>query len=228
MIQAEKREERATATLNLPNYLLLLASISFVLFLLVTTAVVTGLFDRVDARLLDYFTNFQEQAPVWLTTISTWFQNSSSAGLGIISTMLILYWLVNGRIRRFFLLLASVGGAELLWFALMFIVGRERPEEVIIWGGLNLPSYPSGHALFNVAFYGALVYIFYPQIRSKKWRNVLLAIVGTLLLLTGLNRLFFSVHYFSDVIGGYLVGAAWVSFALWLVEWGLTKRKQSG
>lgn len=227
MIQ-EARSQETSLALYTPHYLRLTAFVSFVLFLLVTVAVLTSeLVQEMDQNLLNVFTAFQEQAPAWLTIISTWFQRTSSAGLGVVSALLILYWLWRGRTRRFFLMLAAVGGAELLWFVLMFLIGRERPEAVVIWGGLNLPSYPSGHALFNVAFYGALVYIFYRQIHTAFWRKVMLAIVGFLLLLTGLNRLFFSVHYFSDVVGGYLVGVAWTAFSLWLVEWGLAQRKGS-
>lgn len=214
------------ATLRHSDLVLGAVVAAFALFLLVTFLVLTtNVFEAVDARLLRYFTDFQAQAPDWLTTGSIWFQDLSSVVLGMVTAVLILYWLVTGYTRRFFLLLASAGGAELLWLALLFTIGRERPEPVTIFGGISLPSYPSGHAQFNVAFYGTLAYIFYGQIRSTWGRRVLLGVTALLLLLTGLNRLFFSVHYFSDLLGGYLMGVAWTAFALWLVDWLLVKLK---
>lgn len=215
-----------SATLRHSGLVLAAAAVAFVLFLLVTILVLTTtFFDAIDAWMLRYFSNFQAEAPAWLQTISLWFQNLSSVVLGIVTAVLGLFWLVTGRIRRFWLMLVSVGGAELLWLALVFAIGRERPEAVTVFGGVNLPSYPSGHAQFNVAFYGTLAYIFYGLIRSTLGKRALLAVTALLLVLTGLNRLFFSVHYFSDLLGGYLMGVAWTAFALWLVDWLLVKMK---
>lgn len=212
------------------NPFLITAAVSFFLFVLLTLAVMAGgYFETLDQRLLTYFSNFQEQAPEWATTVSTWFQNIGSAGLGIIATILGIIWWFTKRRRWFYLLLAGIGGAELLWWPLLFLVGRPRPESVVIWdflGGLRLPSYPSGHALLNVAFYGTMVYIFYPRIRSKVGKGFLLSLAAVMLLVAGLNRLFFSVHYMTDVVGGYLIGVAWTAFALWLVEWGLQRKPE--
>lgn len=221
---------RTKPALRHPHTFLVTAGVSLLLFVLLTYAVMaSGYFDRLDQRLLTYFSNFQEQAPAWATTVSTWIQNTTSSGLGIIATLLGIIWWLTKRRRWFFLLLAGVGGAELIWWPLLFTIGRPRPETVIIWqslGGLQLPSYPSGHALINVAFYGTILYIFYPRLNSRTAKTLLLAFCAAILLLAGLNRLFFSVHYLTDVVGGYLVGIAWTTFALWLVEWGLRRKPE--
>lgn len=215
-----------TPALENSNQFLTLGISSFLLFGLLTFGVLaTEWIPRLDRWLLAFFTQFQEQAPAWLTAVSTWYQNGTSSGLGIAAALIILFFLFTGRHRRFWLMLASIGGTELLWWGLMFLIGRERPEQVIIWGGVNLPSYPSGHAMINVAFWGALSYIVYPYIPSKWGKRLLIGVVAVLLLLTGLNRLFFSVHYPTDVIGGYLIGIAWTAVSLWLIEYFLARRQ---
>ncbi|MBK8902572.1 MAG: phosphatase PAP2 family protein [Anaerolineaceae bacterium] len=181
--------------------------------------ITTSFFQAMDTRLLSYFSHTREAAPDWLATIFVWFQNFTSVVWGVVTAVLILFWLATRHTRRFLLMLISVAGAELLWLALVFAIGRERPEPVAVFGGINLPSYPSGHALFNLAFYVTLTYIFYGEVRSTRGKRALLGVVSLLLVFTGLNRLFFSVHYFSDLLGGYLMGVAWTAFALWLADW---------
>ncbi|MCA9972604.1 MAG: phosphatase PAP2 family protein [Anaerolineales bacterium] len=201
-----------------PTWFLPLSLITGLLSLLLTFVVLgSSLLQGTDERLYHFFKDLQTEMPPWLITTATWFQNATSVGMGIVVTLLLIVWLLQGRTRRFWLLLASTGGAELLWLALVFGLGRPRPQEVFIWGGVSVPSYPSGHVLVNVAFYGALVYIFYPRLsRLGRWLAGIAA-VGILLLI-GLNRLFFSVHYVSDVAAGFLLGIAWSAGLLWLVD----------
>lgn len=208
------------------HYLLIIGAIAAALFAILTIGVVsTDWVTRFDERFIQFFESLRERSPSWLATVSVWYQELMSSGLGVVSAVLILYFLLSGRMRRFYLMLSCVGGAELLWWGLMFLIGRPRPVEVVIWGGVNLPSYPSGHAMFNFAFFGALLYIFYWQISDQRWRNAFAALCSLFVLLTGINRLFFSVHYFSDVIGGYLIGVAWTAVSIWLVEYLWEKRE---
>jgi undecaprenyl-diphosphatase len=200
--------------------------VSFLLFLLITYLALAGdVFQQLDQRLLTYFANLERQLPAWFITLSTGFQNVTSLGMGIISALLILYWLLKRNTRRFYLMLASVGGAQLLWMALVFGIGRPRPEKVIIWGGVNLPSYPSGHVMVNVGFYAGLVYIFYAALKSQTQKRLVLGVAAVMLLLIGANRLLFSAHYLTDLLGGYAIGTAWAAFALWVVEWFLARRE---
>ena len=86
------------------------------------------------------------------------------------------------------------------------IIGRNRPDKInwlVVEKGY---SFPSGHTMISITFYGLLIY-FITKSNIKKSTKILLSIIlGVLILLIGLSRIYLGVHYFSDVIGGLLWG----------------------
>lgn len=104
------------------------------------------------------------------------------------------------------------------------VVNRPRPvvdHPIVTAFG---KSFPSGHAMSSTVTYGALLLVFIPLF-SKRGR--VLVSVGTVLLVVavGCSRLLLGVHFLSDVIGGYLLGFAWLTgstaaFEAWRVDRG--------
>src|SRR5205814_405069 len=82
------------------------------------------------------------------------------------------------------------------------------------------PSFPSGHAVGPAMFFGMLSYILICTTRRLGWSLVPLWIV--LIALLGFSRLYLGVHWFSDVIGGWLFGFGWA--ALWIAAAELMRR----
>jgi membrane-associated phospholipid phosphatase len=124
-------------------------------------------------------------------------------------------WLI--RTRRYIHLVtwavAWIGG-ELLNVLLKNIFARPRPVfEDPLQVAANY-SFPSGHAMLSVIVYGLLAYFALLGIKSQGKR--IAVIVGTiiLVLLIGLSRIYLGVHYFSDVVGGYAAGAAWLAVCI--------------
>lgn len=95
------------------------------------------------------------------------------------------------------------------------IVDRNRPRFVHPVAHAGGQSYPSGHALTSFVAVAAIVAVCSPKLR----RYVLLP--GVLVVAAvGFSRLFLGVHYLSDVVGGWLLGAAWVCLVvLVLMRW---------
>lgn len=110
------------------------------------------------------------------------------------------------------LLLASISN-----LILKHIIDRARPgiEHLVPVESL---SYPSGHAMSAMAFYGFVIYLFY---RFKM--NVFLK-VGIIILLTmlifiiGISRIYLGVHFPSDIAGGYIAGLIWVVFCVLIFD----------
>ncbi len=107
------------------------------------------------------------------------------------------------------LLLISVPGAAILGTALKSFYGRARPE--LFDSGYEAPffSFPSGHAITAVSFYGVLTLLI--AWRLEGWPRWAAVVAGTLLvLLIGFSRLYLGVHYPSDILAGYLAATLWV------------------
>lgn len=97
-------------------------------------------------------------------------------------------------------------GAEATCWSAKFLLGRVRPPflEGITAGS---PSFPSAHATVAVSVYGFLALAVMAGTGDRFW----IPVAATLLIgLIMLSRLLLSLHYLSDVLGGMLVGAAWV------------------
>lgn len=96
---------------------------------------------------------------------------------------------------------------------LKLIFQRERP---LINPGVEGTgfSFPSGHATGSIVFYGCLIYLtFRGQINSNlKW--TLTAGFSLLILLIGISRVYFNVHYPSDVIAGYCIGLSFLMLSI--------------
>ena len=88
--------------------------------------------------------------------------------------------------------------------SIKLIIKRERPTgfRLIEMTGY---SFPSGHAMVSMAFYGLLIYIYKHLITNKIVRNTLIIINIIIIILIGISRVYLGVHYLSDVITGYSI-----------------------
>ena len=144
--------------------------------------------------------------------------------LFVITTPAVIYcWRRKHTRLALFLIVTSLGGG-LLDTAVKVAVNRPRPSLVAPIATAHGKSFPSGHAMSSVVVYGALLLVFFPML-NRAWRRrcVLGAIV--IVLAIGFSRLALGVHYISDVVGGYVLGSAWLAastaaFSIWRVERG--------
>ncbi|MFD2768177.1 phosphatase PAP2 family protein [Micromonospora eburnea] len=145
----------------------------------------------------------------------------------------VLIWLVTiavlgllirrqGRLAVY-LIITGVGGL-ILDPSLKALVGRLRPVVDVPITHAPGNSFPSGHALGSFVAYGALLLVFLPAM-APRWRRPAIALAGLLVFLVGLTRIALGVHFVSDVLGGWLLGVAWLgvtayAFRLWRRERG--------
>lgn len=168
----------------------------------------------IDARAEQFFTAIRE--PFWTQFFSlVGLFGKWHIVLGIVAATSLLFWYVNKRIFLFPFWL-SVGGAEAVTLILKNTIMRPRPEMATVVE--NSFSFPSGHATVAVALYGFLTYVLFRMCRTRN-EKILICVVGAfLILLIGLSRLYLGVHYVSDVLAGYLVGALGLSLGMYVAE----------
>lgn len=92
---------------------------------------------------------------------------------------------------------------------LKLIFMRERPS-INPLTVENTYSYPSGHSMVGMAFYGYLIYLIYNHISNRKIKYLLIGILSVLIFLIGISRVYLGVHYTSDVIGGFCFGISYI------------------
>lgn len=103
-------------------------------------------------------------------------------------------------------------------FLAKIAAGRARPP-VSFWAYTESGySFPSAHATLAVAFYGFLAFLVWQSDVSimKKRLAMLCAILVSLIV--GFSRLYLGVHYLSDIVGGYILGAICLWLAIWTVK----------
>lgn len=120
-------------------------------------------------------------------------------------------WLMWRRLPRLALFtVVTVAGSAALNALVKLAVNRARPvlpDPVAHASGM---SFPSGHAQSAIVAWSVLLLVFLPALRGL-WRVAAVALAVTMVLAIGLARVTLGVHFVSDVLAGYVLGAAWVA-----------------
>jgi undecaprenyl-diphosphatase len=95
---------------------------------------------------------------------------------------------------------------------------RKRPLSPLLKAAKGL-SFPSGHAIMAVTFYGLLIYIIQHTIDVDWLKFLITFLLIILVILIGFSRVYLRVHYTSDVLGGFIIGLLWLLISLAMIKW---------
>lgn len=127
-----------------------------------------------------------------------------------------LYLIAVGKKGAALLTGVAVGGGALLSEALKIGFARPRPDVVEHWTDVQSASFPSGHAMLSAIVYLTLGMLFARLHEKRRIKALAIGFGVALTLIIGLSRIYLGVHWPTDVIGGWALGAAWASLC-WLV-----------
>lgn len=115
----------------------------------------------------------------------------------IISVLLVINWLLMGSFK--------------------YILKRKRPTIKVLVKESGY-SYPSGHTMNATCFYGFLIFLSLISDNIIYFKVGLIIVFLVLILLIGISRIYLGVHYFSDVIGGYLLSSSYLFLYVYFVH----------
>lgn len=120
-------------------------------------------------------------------------------------------------------ILVSVGIGTLMGTLLKLLFDRRRPDLVAHLVDVNTSSFPSGHAMNSAIVYLTLGALLARAQDSRARRVYVLSLAIALTLAVGLSRVYLGVHWPSDVLGGWIVGASWALLCS-LIAWSIQRR----
>jgi undecaprenyl-diphosphatase len=147
----------------------------------------------------------------WLVTVAKGLSTIGSTPVYLLVFAALAAWLAHRGLRRLALFaVVTMVGSALINLLVKTAVHRARPvlpDPVAHAHGL---SFPSGHAQGIVVACGVLLLVFLPVVRGP-WRRVAVGVAVVMVSAIGVARIALGVHYVSDVLAGYVLGAAWVA-----------------
>jgi membrane-associated phospholipid phosphatase len=164
---------------------------------------------------------FQENQSPWLKDlmIAVSFLGSNWLIFGALILLTVLvFWIIGLRLEALLIAIQSIV-SSLLNGLIKVLVGRPRPAEPLVDVILRASgqSFPSGHVMSYVAFFGLIFSLCLILFRRDRWWNyVLLIISGLFVVLVGPSRIYLGDHWASDVLGGYLFGGLLLGISLWI------------
>lgn len=180
-------------------------------FAALAAAVYAGFTQAFDERVLIWVAGHRNPALDYIMPRLT------TLGAGIVLIMIVLVsatflWLTHHRWSAY-LLVAGVAGGIIFNNILKLIFARPRPDAVE-WGDQVVSlSFPSGHAMSSIIVYGSVAYLVSRLEPTRTMRTTTWIVAALLILGIGFSRTYLGVHYPTDVLGGFLAGAAWVALA---------------
>ncbi len=128
--------------------------------------------------------------------------------------LLIVYFLFVARQNWFSIRIATIALSSLvLMLLLKNLFRRRRPLSPLLKAVKGL-SFPSGHAIIAVTFYGLLIYILSHEITIDWLRIIVIILLLLLIISIGYTRIYLRVHYTSDVLAGFIIGLLWLLISL--------------
>jgi undecaprenyl-diphosphatase len=144
------------------------------------------------------------------------------AGMGVFLIVLAAVLLYYGyRLLTLGVALAGIGGM-VINYGLKTAFQRARPTVFPSPLELNSYSFPSGHAMISLVGFGVAAFVAMRLLKRRSWKIAVLVLGVVSTILVGLSRVYFGVHFPTDILGGYIAGSAWLLVSILTVnaaEW---------
>lgn len=162
--------------------------------------------------------------PVWLENAVA--DVTALGGYAVITLLVgcvVLYLLAAGKRGSALLVAGAIGSGAVLTALLKLGFDRPRPDLVAHLSHAQNSSFPSGHATLAAITYLTLGVLLARVHERRRTKFLVMSYAVTLTLLIGMSRVYLGVHWPTDVLAGWALGAAWAAL-WWLLAWWLQRR----
>ena len=136
-----------------------------------------------------------------------------------LSASVIVYLSLRGQARSGLLLLVAVVGGQVLSHLAKYGFARPRPDLVPHGSYVYTSSFPSGHSMMAAVTYLTLAVMIVRIEPRRRLRAFYFALAVILTVAVGISRVYLGVHWPSDVLAGWMAGAAWALACYLVAEW---------
>lgn len=169
----------------------------------------------------DHLLAFDLAVNSWVPTIQTGWATTIAIGISyafdtyslLVASLVIASYLFYRNYRlQSLLLLGAMGGNAILVAVFKSLIQSPRPLDGLI---VHLDySFPSGHTVGSIVLCGLLAYFAWHHWKTNRPRALLIALTVAIISMVGFDRIYLNVHWFSDVLGGCLLGLFWLTFSI--------------
>ena len=154
-----------------------------------------------DESIYIFLSNFNSDALTNVMKVITAFANTKTIVLLTVLSLASLCW----KDKKCFYIIYTIILSTILNNILKLIIKRERPTHYryIIE---KTYSFPSGHAMASICFYGSIIVLIINSKLDKKYKYLITIFLSILIFFIGISRIYLGVHHASDIIGGWLIG----------------------
>jgi len=138
---------------------------------------------------------------------------------GIIAIALGAAFFMRTHPRYIVMLTTALIGSTVSANAIKFLVSRMRPETLVWLNPFLSFSFPSGHATASMTLFGFLALASSRLIEPGAKKKLAIGACVLAVVLVGVSRIVLGAHFFSDVLGGWLLGLFWVSLVCIYKRW---------
>lgn len=150
-----------------------------------------------------------------LTEIMKWITNLCSPIVILLIVLCLLLFMKNKKISC--LITINLFFCALVNYILKFIFSRQRPLEFMLIDQAGY-SFPSGHSMVSMAFYGFIIFLIYKLVKTKWIKIASITILTLVIFSIAFSRIYLGVHYPSDVIVGLTCGYVYIILFLKMVK----------
>jgi len=194
--------------------------VCIILFIHFTNNLLEGNLTWFDEEATQYlFSKRSDDLTIFMTFITN--MGSVTAYLIWLPVIFMVVYLCNHRWSHSIEAIVILLSAFFLNLSLKAYYGRLRPDKKhhlveLTEGSL---SYPSGHTMTAMAFYGFVIYLLFHLSIKKTYSIIMSVVFATLIFFIGISRIYLGAHYPTDVIAGFVAGFIWLMISVSILRY---------